>query len=122
MTKAQETYERIESLVAAGSTKAEAFRTLAEETGKPVKSLQGSYYTHSRKVNGTSTPKRRETTPTDAVADATALLSRAIEAIDQEIEVARERAEEATAEYDALKASADERKQALQAKIEALEA
>lgn len=122
MTKAQETYERIEALVAGGTTKADAFRMLAEETGKPVKSLQGSYYQHSRKVNGTSKPKRRETTPTDAVGDATALLSRAIEAIDQEIEVARERAEEATAEYDALKASADERKQALAAKIEALEA
>lgn len=122
MTKAQETYERIEALITGGATKADAFRALAEETGKPVKSLQGSYYTHSRKVNGTSTPKRRETTPTDAVADATALLSRAIEAIDDEVEVARERAEEATAEYDALKASADERKQALAAKIEALEA
>jgi len=122
MTKAQETYERIEALIAAGSSKADAFKQLAEETGKPVKSLQGAYYTHSRKVNGTSTPKRRETTPTDAVADATALLSRAIEAIDQEIEIARERAEEATAEYESLKASADERKQALATKIEALEA
>jgi len=122
MTKAQETYERIEALIAQGGSKADAFKQLAEETGKPVKSLQGAYYQHSRKVNGTQKPKRRETTPTNAVADATALLTRAIEAIDQEIEVARERAEEAQAEYDALKASAHERKQALAAKIEALEA
>lgn len=123
MTKAQETYERIEALVAGGMQKADAFRQLAEETGKPVKSLQGSYYTHSRKANGgSSRPRKRETTPADAVASATAVLSKAIDSIDAEIEAAKERADEAKAEYEALKASASERKQALQAKITALEA
>lgn len=123
MTKAQETYERIEALVASGMTKADAFRRLAEETGAPVKSLQGAYYQHSRKANGGSTrPRKRETTPADAVESATALLTNAIEAIDAEITAAKERADEAKREFEALKASANERKQAIKAKIDALSA
>ena len=58
MTKAQETYERIDALVAGGLKKADAFRQLAEETGTPVKSLQGAYYQHSRKANGGSRKPR----------------------------------------------------------------
>ena len=123
MTKAQEVYERIEALVAGGMQKAEAFRTLAEETGKPVKSLQGSYYGHSRKANGPSTRRRsRETTPADAVESAKAVLEQAIESIDAEIEAAKERADEAKRQYEALKASANERKQAIAAKLDALAA
>lgn len=123
MTKAQEVYERVNALVESGTTKAEAFRQLAEEYGQPVKSLQGSYYSHGRKANGGSSPRRsrkRETTPADAVESAKALLERSIEAIDDEIEVAKERVDEAKAEFDALKASASERKAEIKAKIEAL--
>ncbi len=123
MTKAQETHERIDALVASGITKAEAFRQLSDDTGQPVKSLQGAYYQHSRKANGGSTrARKRETTPTDAVAQAAALLEKAIDDIDREVETAKERADEARAEHDALKTSAAERKQAIQAKIDALTA
>lgn len=123
MTKAQETYERIEALVAGGMKKADAFRALAEETGKPVKSLQGAYYSFtSRTGSGRGKRQVRETTPEGAVEAATAVLTRSIDAIDDEITAAKERAEEAAREYDALKASADDRTQALQAKIDALEA
>jgi hypothetical protein len=123
MTKAQETYERIEALVAGGTKKADAFRQLAEETGTPVKSLQGAYYTHSRKANGGSTRSRKhETTPADAVESAKAVLEKAIESIDAEIETAKERADEAKREFEALKASATERKQAIKAKLDALSA
>lgn len=123
MTKAQEVYERINALVEGGTPKAEAFRQLAEEYGQPVKSLQGSYYTHSRKANGGSTrrARKRETTPADAVESAKTLLERAIESIDDEIETAKERVDEAKAEFDALKASASERKAAIKAKIDALD-
>lgn len=123
MTKAQEVYERVNTLVESGLTKAEAFRQLAEEFGQPVKSLQGAYYQHSRKANGGSTrARKRETTAADAVASAKTLLERAIESIDDEITTAKERAEEAKAEFEALRASATERKTAIKAKIEALDA
>ena len=126
MTKAQQTYERVEALIAAGSTKAEAFKQLAAEQGRPVNSVRGAFYAHSRKLNGgegtrTSRPRRRETTPADAVDDAVALLRRSIERIDDEVATAEERANEAQAEYEAMQASADERKQAIEAKITALE-
>lgn len=125
MTKAQQVYERVNALVASGVQKADAFRQLADELGQPVKSLQGAYYSHSRKANGGSTPRSRtprETTPADAVAQATATLESALETIDREVETAQERADEATREYEALKASASKRKAAIAAKIEALKA
>ena len=123
MTKAQEVHERIDALVASGVKKADAFRQLAEEYGQPVKSLQGAYYQHSRKANGGSTrSRRRETTPTDAVESAKAVLEQAIDSIDAEIETAKSRAEEAKAEYEAMTASAAERKQAIKAKLAALDA
>jgi uncharacterized protein YoaH (UPF0181 family) len=123
MTKAQQVYERIEAMVASGLSKAEAFRQLADEFGQPVKSVQGAYYQHSRKASGGGTrkPRKRETTPADALDSAKAVLEEAIDSIDAEIEQAKERADEAKAEYDAMKASATERKQAITAKIKALD-
>ncbi len=123
VTKAQELYERVEAMVAAGTEKAEAFRQIAEETGRPFDSVRGSYYSHKKKLEGgESKPRtrRRETTPDDALADARAALERAIDSIDREVEVAKTRAEEAKAEYDALKGSAAERKKAITERLEAL--
>jgi outer membrane murein-binding lipoprotein Lpp len=123
MTKAEEVHQRIDELVAGGMQKADAFRQLSTETGKPVKSLQGTYYTHARKTGtGGSNPRKRETTTADAVASAIAVLERALDQMDAEIAAAKERADEAKAEYDALKGSAATRRQAIQAKIEALSA
>jgi hypothetical protein len=124
-TKAQETYEEIERRIASGIDKADAFKALAEETGRPFDSLRGSYYTHKRKLEGgdgakPSRTRRRETTPDDALADARAALERAVDSIDREVEVARTRADEAKAEYDALKASAKERKEAITQRLKAL--
>ena len=126
MTKSQEVYERIEALVASGLTKADAFRQLAEELGQPAKSLQGAYYQHTKKLGvgnggGTRRTRKRETTPADALEGAKAVLEEAIDSIDAEIEQAKERADEAKAEYEAMKASATERKQAITAKIKALD-
>jgi len=122
MTKAEEVHQRVDALVAQGVSKADAFRQLAEEYGQPVKSLQGAYYQHARKGNGgKGRSRRRETTPADALEDAKAVLVRALEAIDDEVVVAKERIDEAKAEHEALKASANERKQAIQAKLDALE-
>ena len=109
VTKAQEIYDRIEAMVAAGTEKADAFRQIAEETGRPFDSVRGSYYSHKKKLEGgesqTDATRRRETTPDDALADARAALERAIDSIDREVEAAKSRAEEAKAEYDALKAA-----------------
>ena len=127
MTKAQQVYERIEALVASGLTKAEACRQLSEEVGQPAKSLQGAYYQHTKKLGeggnggGSRRARRREPSPADALEDAEALLQRAIESIDAEIEQAKERADEARAEYEAMKASATERKRAIADKLKALD-
>jgi hypothetical protein len=126
VTKAQEMYDRVEAMVASGTDKADAFKQIADETGRPYDSVRGSYYSHKKKLEGgtpnarPSRTRRRETTPDDALADARAALERAIDSIDREIEVARTRSEEAQAEYDALKASAGERKQAITERLEAL--
>lgn len=123
MTKAQQVYERIDALVEAGTKKADAFRQLADELGQPVKSVQGAYYQHSRKANGGSTnPRKRETTTTDAVGQAVIVLEKAIAAIDIEVKTAGSRADEAKAEYEALMSSAADRKKAITAKIQALRA
>ncbi len=126
VTKAQEIYEEVEKRIATGVDKADAFKALAEETGRPFDSLRGSYYTHKRKLEGgepgskPSRTRRRETTPDDALADARAALERAVEAIDREVEAAKSRADEAGAEYEALKASAGDRKKAITDRLEAL--
>lgn len=121
MTKAQEVYEKVEQLKGSGLSQAEAFRQLVEEYGQPLGSIRGFYYTWSRELGGGSTrTRRRETTPEDAVADARAVLQRSLENIDREVEAAEERAREAKAEAEALKRSAPERKQAIQAKLEVL--
>ncbi|HTD08373.1 MAG TPA: hypothetical protein VK680_05740 [Solirubrobacteraceae bacterium] len=123
VTKAQEVYDEIEKRIAAGTDKADAFKQLADETGRPYDSVRGSYYSHKKKLEGgESKPRtrRRETTPDDALADARAALQRAIDSIDREVQAAKSRADEAKAEYEALKASAGERKQAIAERLEAL--
>jgi hypothetical protein len=123
MTKAQEVYEKVNELMEGGMTRPDAFKKLAEEYKQPVSSLRGSYYSFSRGAtgNGKSRSRRRETTADDALADARAALERSIEAIDLEVETAKERAAESKAEYEDLKASANARKEAIAAKLKALE-
>jgi hypothetical protein len=133
MTKSQEVYEKIEAMIASGEIKkADAFKTLAEQYGQPVDSLRGAYYQHKRVLdNGGSSPtgnasgtrrtRRRETTSETAVESAITTLRRAIDSIDAEIEVAKERAKEAQAEYEAMRASAGTRKAAITEKIALLE-
>lgn len=126
VTKAQEVYEEVERRIASGIDKADAFKALAKETGRPFDSLRGSYYSHKRKLEGgepsgkPSRTRRRQTTPGDALADARAALERAVESIDREVDVAKARSEEAKAEYEALRDSAKERKEAITGRLEAL--
>ncbi len=125
VTKAQAIYDRVEAMIAAGTEKADAFKQIAEEAGRPFDSVRGSYYSHKKKLEGGDSTKpartrRRETTPDDALADARAALERAIEAIDREVEAAKARSDEAKAEHEALKASAADRKKAITERLEAL--
>jgi hypothetical protein len=123
ITKAQEVYDEINRRVAAGAEKADAFKALAKETGRPFDSLRGSYYSHKKKIEGGETKprtKRRTTTPDDALADARAALERAVDAIDREVEAAKSRAQEAAGEYEEIRGSADERKAEITKRLEAL--
>jgi hypothetical protein len=126
-TKAQEVYDEVEKRIAAGVDKADAFKALAEETGRPFDSLRGSYYSHKRKLEGgdpnakPARTRRRSTTPDDALADARAALERAVESIDREVAVAKSRADEAAAEYKDLKESAAERKEAITTRLKTLQ-
>lgn len=123
--KGQQVYEKVEAMVAQGVSKAEAFRTLSETdyAGQSPDSLRGAYHGYLRKQAGDAAPRRprkRETTPADAVEQATATLRRAVESIDAEVEAAANRALEAQAEYEALKGSAEQRKKEIEKKIAAL--
>lgn len=123
MTKAQEIHERVQQLIAAGTPKAEAFKQIAKEEGRPVDSIRGAFYASQRQLAGgtkAARPRRRETTPDDALADARAALERSIQAIDREVEAAKTRAEEAAAEYEAIHGSAEERKSAITERLESL--
>jgi hypothetical protein len=121
MSKAEEVHTKTEALVAGGMSKADAFKKLAAEYGQPVNSIRGSYYSFtSGKGNGKGRPRRRETTPENALADARAALERSIQAIDREVEAADDRASEAVTEAKAMKESAADRKQAITDRLEAL--
>jgi hypothetical protein len=123
-TKAEEIFTRTHTLMEGGLSRTDAFRKIAEEEGRPYDSIRGSYYSHKKKSEGgeskPSRTRRRETTPDDALADARAALQRAVEAIDREVEAAKARAKEAAAEYEAIRGSAGERKQAITERLQAL--
>lgn len=124
-TKAEQIYVEINQMVEGGMTKADAFKQMAEEQSRPVDSIRGAYYGHKRKIEGgdsatRSRTRRRETTADDAISDARAALERSIANIDKEIGAAKTRAEEAAAEYESIRGSADERKAAITARLESL--
>ncbi len=131
MTKAQTTYERVNALVESGTKKADAFKQLAEEYGQPVDSVRGAYYGHKRSLERGDEPstdnrparrsRKRETTAEDAVASAVSALRSAIDSIDVELETARQRAEEARAEYEAMQAASTGRIEQIRAKIAVLD-
>jgi hypothetical protein len=122
MSKAQDIYDRVEAVAAEGHSKKEAHAIVAKEFGMKPSSIRGAVY-QARKANGETGPRRvRETTTEGAVASALETLEQAREAIDDEVDAAKERADEATREYKALKDSADDRKAEITTKIEALSA
>ncbi|MDX6608575.1 MAG: hypothetical protein QOF85_500 [Solirubrobacterales bacterium] len=121
-TKAQEIYERVESVVAEkGITKKDAQVIVGKEFGMQPSSIRGAEY-QARKELGLTRNRVQETTPDNAVESAIATLEKARDAIDDEVEAAKERAEEATREHKALKDSAADRKAEIESKIEALKA
>ena len=100
----------------------EAHSIVAKEFGMKPSSIRGAVY-QARKANGEAGPRRvKETTTEGAVASAVETLERARDAIDEEVDAAKERADEATREFKALKDSAADRKAEIETKIEALTA
>ena len=123
MTKAQQVYEKVEALVASGSRKADAFQQVADEFGQPFNSMRGAYYAHTRTL-GPSAPRARKqgTANGDPIEQATTVLTKAVESIDAEVAAAKTRIDEAKADYEHLRDTAQERKANIQAKIDALKA
>lgn len=116
MTKAEQVRERVDALVDSGVRKADAFRQLGEEYDQPPNSIRGAYYQATRGTGSGSRAAR------DPIADAVSVLEKAIAGIDTEIETAKQRVDDAQAAYKQLRDSADERRKAMQAKIDALKA
>jgi hypothetical protein len=122
MSKAQDIYDRVEAVAAEGHSKKEAHEIVAGEFGMKPSSIRGAVY-QARKANGQTGRRRvRETTTEGAVASAVETLEAARDAIDEEVDHAKERADEATREYKALKESAADRRAEIETKIEALTA
>jgi hypothetical protein len=122
-TKAEEIYHRTHALMEQGMSRTEAFDKIAEEEQRPKDSIRGAFYAHKKKLEGGESkprPRRRETTEADALADARAALERSISNIDREVEAAKEKADEATAEYEAMRDSAEGRKEAITKRLEQL--
>jgi septal ring factor EnvC (AmiA/AmiB activator) len=120
MTKAQEVYDKVEALVASGVTKADAFKQLADEYGQPVNSIRGAYYAHTSTLGGTPRSSRKRRNAVDPVAEALSALEEGLESVDDDVAAAKQRADDAKAEYEHLRDTAKERKAELQTKIDAL--
>jgi molecular chaperone DnaK (HSP70) len=121
-SKAQEIYERVEAVVKdQGITKKEAQVIVGKEFDMKPSSIRGAEY-QARKELGLTRTRVQETTPDNAVASAIATLEKARDAIDDEVDAAKDRADEAGREYKVLKDSAADRKAEIETKIEALKA
>lgn len=125
-TEAQVVYERIEELEAGGSNLADAVKKVAEERGKKSGAVRANYYNHAKKLTGGgSKPRSRRSTRAavtvdGAVEEAKAVLRKALDAIDGEVDAAKKDLDAAQARYDELVASIKERKAELEKKIKAL--
>lgn len=121
-SKPQEIYERVEAVAAEkGIAKKDAHVIVGKEFGMEPSSIRGAVH-QARKELGLTRSRVQETTTDGAVASAIATLEKARDAIDDEVDAAKERADEAKAEYDALKGTASDRKAEIETKIAALAA
>jgi hypothetical protein len=122
LTKAEETYSAIETLLKRGTRLSDAFREVVRETGRSEAAVRASYYNQRAKLGFKGSPRRdsRGFSPESAVEEAKRVLERAIERIDREVEAAKVRMEAAEAQYETLKVSAEERRAELERKLAAL--
>lgn len=124
-TEAQVVYERIEELKAAGSSNAEAVRKVAVERGKKENAVRANQHQYRQKLGSGGTRRRRgakasELSVDDALAQARAVLEKALAGIDAEVDAAKRELDEAQARYDAVASSVESRKAELEGKIRAL--
>jgi hypothetical protein len=107
--------ERVAELIREGMDKRDAVAKTAEERSLAVTTVRAAYGRANPMQNG-KTPKM----PADPTEAAVEMFHAAIARIDEEIAGVQERANEALAELEALKASAGQRKAEYEAKIAAL--
>jgi len=117
-TKAQQIYDRVKAVNAEGHSMKEAHVIVGKEFKMKPSSIRGAVY-QARKVNGETGSRRvRETTTEGAVASAVETLEQSRDAIDEEVQHAKERADEATLEYETLRDTAEVRKEELTEMVE----
>ena len=122
MTKAQEVYEKVEAKVPRVPRRQMPSRVGRRRVGATVQLHERRLlraHPHARR-NARATTQGRDNG--DPIEQALGLLSRALESIDTEVADAKERADDAKADYEQLRDTAKERKAAIQAKIDALKA
>lgn len=130
-TEAQIVYERIEELIAGGLSNAEAIRRVAEERGKKENAVRANQHQHRQKLQAGGAPSRatrrgrpgakpQELTVEGALAQARAVLEKALAGIDGEVDAAKAELDSAQARYDELVAGVKARKAELERKIKAL--
>jgi hypothetical protein len=121
-TKAAETHAALSQLMEGGMRLSDAVRAYADDTGRSEAAVRASYYQQRAKLgdNATSSRRHRAVSVEDAIDEARALLQRAIDQIDAEVEAAKADAVAARQRYEVLKADAARRKAELERKIAAL--
>jgi hypothetical protein len=106
--------------VASGVSKADAFKQLADEYKQPLGSIRGAYYAHTSTLGGTPRSARKRRTTADPIDEALSALELGLMGVDDDVAAAKQRADDAKAEYEHLRDTAKERKAELQTKIDAL--
>jgi len=128
ITEAEKVYTELTQLTASGMAFADGVRKVAADTGKKEGAVRANYYNHKKKLDGgvattagrRGRPEPEALTVDGALAQARAILERAVVSIDAEVEAAKAEMDAATGRYKALVASVKDRKAELQQKIKAL--
>ena len=124
-TLAQQYYEEVEALKAAGTPNAEAIRQVAANHGKKENAVRGGLHQYRSKLSGgdSGSPRRSRTAAVSVdqlVASASQSLQDALGLIDYEIELARTKLDEAKSNYDLVVATSKDKKADIERKLKAL--
>ena len=111
----------MQSLMDGGMQRSDALNKVAEERGVSLSTIRAAA-SNTTRTGTRTTVRRKPQTPEEMIQEAKAMLQSALDGLEKEVEQAKERADEAAAEYKSLKESMTERKKSLKQKIAALDA